>query len=239
MTSAFSVLGLLLLAFSVLPPARTSKIKEYEQSLKQKGDILFSLDLNVSQSDNPESRSIGDNPIDVSQLIGDLAVLNLLDMAVKYALDPENHAIVTIPQERSLSAKVPVYDLEQIEVLNAVHGFPRNTFIQRDPEVIGNPLLYRGHNIKDINNAFGNKFPQLVNAKQAVIDVKTHTVLFQKLEGFANAYSELNAEVQLVPLFQFVLHNPAGAIVSADATIGVARIDLSGVDPPSLFAVPL
>ncbi|KAI1710328.1 hypothetical protein Ddc_13488 [Ditylenchus destructor] len=241
MTSAFSILGLCLLAFSVLPPARGSKIKEFEESLKAKGDILFSLEANVSQSNNSESRSIGDNS-GWLDLPGDLAVLSLLDLAVIYALHPENHARVNIPQERSLPAAVPVYDLEQIEVLNAVHGVPRNSFIQPEvigePEVIGNPLLYRGHNIKDINKAYGNKYPQLVNAKQAVINVKTHAALFQKLEEFANAYSRLGAEVQLVPLLQFAHHNPAAGFLS-DAPLGVARIDLSGVYPPSLFAVPL
>ncbi|KAI1710325.1 hypothetical protein Ddc_13485 [Ditylenchus destructor] len=234
MNSVIPILGFFVLV-ATLANTEGKGLKQLEQKLKDSGKLAYAVSLNVSSG--PESRSIG------KKLQGDELVLSLLEKAIEYAYNLENHP--GIPIERSLGRELKL-NLGEIDILNALDTLPIHTWLH-DPEpaelhtqVIGNPLLYRGHNIKDINRANGNKLQELVEAPHFDITVDRHTDLFQQVKALAATYAKgFDSRVQLVPLIGFKSRIVPIQGRRPNLKIGLARIDLSGVEVPAFVVVDL
>ncbi|KAI1710324.1 hypothetical protein Ddc_13484 [Ditylenchus destructor] len=238
MNSVIPILGFFVLV-ATLANTEGKGLKELEQKLKDSGKIAYAVSLNSTSG--PESRSIG------KKLQGDELVLSLLEQAIEYAYNDEHHP--GIPIERSLGHELKL-NLGEIDILNALEAEPGFKTWLPNPEsaeprtqIIGNPLLYRGHNIKDINRANGNKLRELVDAQHFDITVDDHTDLFQQVKALAATYTQgFDSRVQLVPLVAFRRRGalfPLPSNAQRKLQVGLARIDLSGRESPALVVADL
>ncbi|KAI1704535.1 hypothetical protein DdX_14169 [Ditylenchus destructor] len=222
-SSPISVLGFCLFV-AVFASSQGKSLKEIEKELQKKGDIVF-----VSSSDKSsslESRSLG------HPLLGDEAVLVALNFSLSYAYNPEGHPIIKI-ESRSLDKPELKFQPYQIPVLSSVLARPNGGAV-----VTGNPLLYRGHNIKDVNRENSNKYREIVDIRDLDVSTPKHQALFGKLDEVAQTLSnQYGSEVQLVPVIAFI--EITNLLPILPVQFGVARIDLSGAEDPALLVVEL
>ncbi|KAI1710326.1 hypothetical protein Ddc_13486 [Ditylenchus destructor] len=223
-SSPIPVLGFCLFV-AVFASAEGKSLPEIEKKLQESGDIVYVSSPN--KSSNPESRSLG------HPHLGDETVLFALNLSLGYAYDPEGHPIIRVPESRSLDLPQLKFRPFQIPVLSSVIGRPNG-----GASVTGNPLLYRGHNIKDINAANLNKHRELVDIADYDVSTPHHKALFGLLDKVAQKLSnDYGAEVQLVPIIAFQIITNLLPILPIQ--FGVARIDLSYRAEPALLIVEL
>ncbi|KAI1704536.1 hypothetical protein DdX_14170 [Ditylenchus destructor] len=231
MNSVILILGLFVLV-ATLANSEAKGLKELEQSLKNSGKIAYAVSLDSPSG--PESRSLE------KKLQGDELVVKILEEAIEYAYNLEGHP--GIPIERSLGRKLKLR-LQEIDILNAVEANPGNDYEFEGPEtqIIANPLLLRGHNIKDINRENGNKLREFVDAAHGDITVEDHKDLFRQVKALALKYTKgLNSRIQLVPLVAFRKRDlTLPKYDLSKPQVGFARIDLSGREDPGLVVVDL
>ncbi|KAI1710327.1 hypothetical protein Ddc_13487 [Ditylenchus destructor] len=208
---------------AIFASAEAKSLREIEKKLQESGDILYVSP--PDNSSNPESRSLG------HPLLGDETVLLALNFSIEYAYKPEGHPIIVVPESRSLDLPQLKFQPLQIPVLSSVLARPND-----GASVTGNPLLYRGHNIKDVNKEFSNKHRELVDIADVPVKTPLHQALFKKLDELAQTLSnQYGSDVQLVPIIAFERITINLPILPLQ--VGVARLDLSGVEPLALLII--